>query len=507
MKKIYTCFLVLTLGLFISCDDFLDVKSDQELFQDESLEKPEGFHMYVNGIYRLLGEQSLYGRELTWGLVSALGNNYASNSTSYLGNSYYYASKFNWQNSSVQSTMSNIFKQGYHVIANCNNLIQEVTAKDTSFFEYGSIEKAMILGEMYGLRALVHFDLLRLFAPAPVTNPSGLALPYVTVYPEKQPTHITANEVLGLAIEDMKKAKDLLGPVDTGFCYRWYSSVTGRIRRSNTYSTYPPNAFMSYRGMRMNHYAAAGLLARMYMYKNDYKNAYEQAKYVVDAVEDGWFQWTSSSKQYSSNAVNQYPKRFEELMLCFSNNDSYDNWEYFTNAGANYLTMNDTYVKALFKGDEDDYRYKGMYGAEKGRFNANKRWLVWERPVATTSTTTIPVDYTDQGPLLPVLRFTELYHILIECMIVDRNEQEDAIERLNYVRTKRGCKVQIVAGTPREEVLEMLYKDIIRETLTEGQTFFLFKRLNRDIYNGTTSIVMQPENWYAPIPDGESSYL
>lgn len=33
----------------------------------------------------------------------------------------------------------------------------------------------MILGEMYGIRAMMHFDLLRLFAPAPVTNPTGLA--------------------------------------------------------------------------------------------------------------------------------------------------------------------------------------------------------------------------------------------------------------------------------------------------------------------------------------------
>ena len=48
MKKVYTCFLILTLGLFVACDDFLDVKSEQELFQDETFEKPSGFHMYVN---------------------------------------------------------------------------------------------------------------------------------------------------------------------------------------------------------------------------------------------------------------------------------------------------------------------------------------------------------------------------------------------------------------------------------------------------------------------------
>ena len=75
------------------------------------------------------------------------------------------------------------------------------------------------------------------------------------------------------------------------------------------------------------------------------------------------------------------------------------------------------------------------------------------------------------------------------------------------MRAKRGCKLKIEQETTKEVLLEILYNDIIRETLTEGQTFFMFKRLNRDIYNGATNIEMKPENWYAPLPDGETSYL
>ena len=56
-------------------------------------------------------------------------------------------------------------------------------------------------------------------------------------------------------------------------------------------------------------------------------------------------------------------------------------------------------------------------------------------------------------------------------------------------------------------MLNILYKEIIRETLTEGQTFYLFKRLDMDVYNGTTPIKMSPEKWYAPLPNGETSYL
>jgi len=78
---------------------------------------------------------------------------------------------------------------------------------------------------------------------------------------------------------------------------------------------------------------------------------------------------------------------------------------------------------------------------------------------------------------------------------------------MNHFRSKRGCKLMIEEGRSKEDLLEILYNDIIRETLTEGQTFFLFKRLNRDVYNGASSIKMTPEKWYSPIPDEESSYL
>lgn len=499
-------FLYLLVIIFISCDEFLDVSSDYEMLQEETFDSREGTHMYVNGIYRLLSETSLYGRELTWGLVSVLGNNYNSTSST-LNTTYYNASTFTWEYTGVKTIMSNIWSKGYEIIANCNNIIQEISPKDTSFFEYGNMEKNMILGEMYGIRAMMHFDLLRLFAPAPIMNPSGLYIPYVTTYPDLQPMHKSVDDVLTNIIIDMEKAKELLAPVDTIFCADWNSSVAGRIFQSSSYSTTPPNDFVNYRGMRMNYMAATGLLARIYLYKGDYTNAYKYATEALKFIDDQWYDWTYSSYQYSSNAASQYPKRFEELLLCFSNNNSYDNWEAYTSGGAvKYFVMNDTYLNTLFKGDEDDYRLRGMYGTNgvTGRYNNNKRWLVWERPQSISSS--VPTAVSDQGPLLPVMRFSELYHIQIECMLLSRNEQAEAITLLNYIRTQRGCKLSI-SGATKEELLEILYNDIIRETLTEGQTFFMFKRLNRNIYNGETNIEMKPENWYSPLPDGETSYL
>src|ERR1700754_1205362 len=100
------------------------------------------------------------------------------------------AARFNWEESNAQLIMDDIWQSSYRTLANCNNIIQQVLAKDSSFFAESANEKNMILGEMYGVRAMIHFDLLRIFCPAPVTGFAGAAIPYVTKYPDPQPVRV-----------------------------------------------------------------------------------------------------------------------------------------------------------------------------------------------------------------------------------------------------------------------------------------------------------------------------
>lgn len=62
--------------------------------------------------------------------------------------------------------------------------------KDSVFFQQGSREQNMILGEMYGVRAM-----LRLFSPSPASGHNGSTIPYVRSYPEYQPTPLNMQEV------------------------------------------------------------------------------------------------------------------------------------------------------------------------------------------------------------------------------------------------------------------------------------------------------------------------
>lgn len=141
MKRIWI--FILLLGVLSSCNDFLDVTSDTELVEEDLYSDITGVRMAVNGVYKSLSSTDLYGKNLTWGFASAIGHNYETSSTTYLPTSLYYAAQFDWEN--AEDVTEQIWSKAYNTIAACNDIIQHVEGKDTTFFELGSIER-----DMYG---------------------------------------------------------------------------------------------------------------------------------------------------------------------------------------------------------------------------------------------------------------------------------------------------------------------------------------------------------------------
>lgn len=498
IKKIWMPFLLLV-GMLSSCEKFLDVSAGNQILQEDFFGDGDGFHVAVNGVYRRLSENSLYGRNLSWGFISGLGSNYQINTA--LPSDVRFGANFEWDNSNVLSATEQIWSRGYNLIANANNIIQQAETRDSAFFQYGNMEKNLILGEMYGIRAMMHFELLRLFSPAPVTGFTGTAIPYVTAYPDRQPQPKSQDEVFSHIVADMEKAKTLLGPLDTAYIVRpgtttpIIRSIEGRIRYTARYDI-EQGDFFNYRAQRMNFFAATGLLARIYLYRQDYDKAYENAKIVYDYQIGGWFTWTAASNQGSStNIDNINTKRPLELLLAFANNRNYDNFD-AVSSNVNAFRMNA--MDLLFANDLNDYRYVGWYN----RYG-DLRYLTWTRPLGTSANALNVAQY--QGPLLPLMRFSEMYHIIIECLARQERVPE-AVDILNDLRTRRGALRRIETTLTSAELMDVLVNDIIRETLTEGQTFFMFKRLNRNIYRGATDRVMAPADWVAPIPLSETNY-
>lgn len=145
---------------------------------------------------------------------------------------------------------------------------------------YVSLEKSGKiddLGRSLALRAFLQFDMLRLFAPAPVTQPGGRKfIPYINVYPSYISNPKTVDECLTLITEDLKEAKKLLWQIDTAKSFS--PSVTFEMSGTGD------NIFFYRRGYHMNYWAATALLARVYLYAQKETEALEQANEIITFV-------------------------------------------------------------------------------------------------------------------------------------------------------------------------------------------------------------------------------
>ena len=89
----------------------------------------------------------------------------------------------------------------YNMLANVNNLLDNIDKRQSVFT---GDNYNIIKGEALGLRAYIHFDLLRLFASAADLNKE--AIPYAKNLQIEVPHVYTGKEVLALLNEDIKNA-------------------------------------------------------------------------------------------------------------------------------------------------------------------------------------------------------------------------------------------------------------------------------------------------------------
>ena len=180
MKKIYTSiYLLLSLFAMTACSDWLDIEPEGQATNDKLTETGDGYRTMLSGVYKAMASKNLYGVELQFGIVDCISQQYTwdwmSSSGTSVNTIYREARDFNYYNVDLRETIDAIWKDGYNAIANANNLIQNIRDEDPNKFAEGELERDMILGEAYACRALMHFDLCRLFAPAPIENETGIS--------------------------------------------------------------------------------------------------------------------------------------------------------------------------------------------------------------------------------------------------------------------------------------------------------------------------------------------
>ena len=278
MRKIY--YTLLSLGMvatiFSSCSDWLDVRPSDEIKEEFLFETGNGYRTALNGIYRKLSTQDLYGQNLSWGLVDALGEVYDLSASGDIGGgkAMKKASKRLFKDIDLVPTTNAMWEAAWNIVANCNNLAQQVEGADTTLFYKGEEERNMIWGEAIALRAYIQFDLLRLYAPALSANPGERTfIPYVDEYPAYVNNKQTVGYCLDHVINDLKKAQDLLKPIDEAKSFG--------VRERLEFIASGEERFLLERGYRLNYYAITALLARVYLYAGNLDMAYDEAMKII----------------------------------------------------------------------------------------------------------------------------------------------------------------------------------------------------------------------------------
>ncbi len=476
------CFLL----LFTSCKKFLDVIPESDIAKDELFNTAEGFEEALNGVYSRATQGDIYGNELTFGLPDVLAQNY---SISFFDNmAYRQTALFNYTDAGFTGRRDAIWKGLYHAISSCNLILENIEEKKNLL---SSENYALIKAEALALRAYFHFDLLRLFAPSFITEPTGRGIPYVTAFTNKVTPMSTVSEALEKVIADLEAAKALLLPVDPIISSDY---VVGYPGDDDALEQDSPSLFLHNRRHRMNYYAVCGSLARAYLYKQDHPKALTHAQIVIDAEK---FPWTKTVDFITPDLTQKDRILYKELVFAwYIPNRQQDLLNRFAAGGAG-LYIEENAGKALFE-------VAGV-GAEDLRF---KEWM---RLAIDISASRYEVqkylrdDQENRHPVVaPALRISELYYIAAEASY-DTDPQQ-ALDYFNTVRFHRGIGTTLNVGS-RDAFIRELINEARKEFYAEGQIFYMYKRLNKNITGpGGTSFPVTNTIFVLPLPNDEIEF-
>ena len=267
-KNIYILLLGVVIGL-TACSGWLDVQPKTSISGDDLFESEAGFKDVLTGFYLKMGQTNLYAENLTYGYLEMVSGNYD-----------FYPNLHSWKdiydyNKTWLSVKDNIYGSMYNIIGNINNFLKYID-KNRPVIKTGKYYELM-KGEALGLRAFLHFDLLRLFGPVYSENPTGKAIPYRVSFDQKATPVLPAEQVVTYVLKDLHEADSLLEVSDNK-----------SFEIPNTYDK-EYNAFESSRQMRMNVYAVRAMLARVYLYKGDAESKAKALTYAREVVESGYF--------------------------------------------------------------------------------------------------------------------------------------------------------------------------------------------------------------------------
>lgn len=434
-KKYIIKVLGLSLALgFFSCEDKLtELRPEQDLTEADAFASEATTTSSLLGVYSTLQNYEIYG-----GLSQVIGDFQADN-VNFVGSFPTLQEINNFTTIGSNTTIRGLWQVHYRAITRANNVIAKTpTVEDPGFTEE---EKAQVVAEAKFLRSLLYFQLSNFFAqPYQVSGGTNLAVPLVLEPFDGEvqlPARATLNEVYAQIEKDLLEA----------------------IPNLNTVAEFDDPS--EKRG-RATVGAAQALLSRLYLYQENWAQAEEYARKVL---ENPAYQLAPDYAFYNANTS-------EDVFTI--QNSAIDNGRTGSGGLASYYRPSSDGGRGDAPFSEDLIEaYAENVDAEGNIIDKRYTALVSEGGVAADGEAyPFSMKYPDaanNSDNAPVIRVTEVVLTLAEAIAQQEGVTEEAIELMNKLRERAGLTLWTTSTfSSPQEFINAILNERRKELAFEG---------------------------------------
>ena len=417
------------------CENWLDVKPETEVNEDDMFNTEQGFMDALYGIYVNMGKSDLYGGTLQTALdMTAQYYSYYDISECPYG----HYQTFEYEHPSCTAISDALWMRIYYCIGLTNNLLKYLDKPEA-----------------------VQICSIRIFAPDVKKNPEYKSIPYrKTFSPDIEP-QLKVKEVYQEILADLTEAKQLLsndvirtnGPDWLGESEKKEESDDVTDKNEGYYTS----DFLKTRKYRMNYYAVLGTLARVHLTlgtTDDMEKAYD---YAMEVIESGKFRPIQ-----------------EEHILVSGEQAKYRD-----------ILFTDEFIFGLYSAQVDAFyksNFDESYGVKKilinklsdiyGQGTRDLRQTHWFKTSWGTSYLlkhNADLEYAKEK--VRMITLAEMYYIAAEA------HPAEAYDLLEEILPSREIHSSLPVNAGRTEVLTEVLKEYRKEYIGDGQFFYAYKRL------------------------------
>lgn len=479
--------MVLQVILFVSCNQWLDVKPSSEMEREELYDTKDGFKSALSGCYIKMKENMLYGQSMTMTTIEYLAQHWVTKAEQVEN-----FMNFDWEASYAKSVRGGIWSGMYGVINQLNDLLIQMEIRGEEVLPDVKL-RHLIHGEALALRAFCHFDILRLYGPSPVSpDKTSVSLPYSEESGKELRKYYKYDVYCEKIWKDLLEAERLLGEVDPVLELTFEElNDPNKLLQSNKID----DDFQAYRRIRFNYWAVKAFKARVALYLGDKSAAYGYAMEVINArVQE---KPVGDVSMINADFSKEYYTLPSETLFALNVFDMKDKIEsIFRNAqGVLYKWETEKNVlENLFEQQSSDVRYSlwiPMDYDDQKQCSTKKYWQGDEEEDSEAAI------YSQQ---IPLIRMAEMYLIAIETAptLTEKNG------KLDLWRKDRGLPAKVCMTV--EELESEVLKEYQKEFYAEGQMFFYYKRTGAKEMRWKEDRKIELKEYQMPLPESEFTY-